>query len=255
MRSIRLAAAALAASASLAAVPASAAIPIQFDGSFDTGLTTSPGDPNYKTGTTFTTNDCSGTSGGQCSILSNGAAFTTGGSIWGFSSDPAAGGGMAVLQGNTTSFSTKVFGLIFGAVYKLTFDAVGRSNYGTDAITVTAGGHTDGVGASTTTYGPSTGDNLTTITKDWSGFNLSFKFTGNNLITFAGLTPQGANASGNTSQDYATAVDNLRLVLIAAPTPEPAAYLSMLLGFGLVGGIAYRRRKSLFGPGKLLPGV
>ena len=212
---------------------------VSIDGSFEDtgGLTTTFSVPgaDYKTGSDstlpnrpFSQNLVFGPS--VSVVASNGSAF-------GFANAPA-GNTVAILQGVGSSITTAAYGLIFGAVYQVVFSAQGRpGGYGVNPINVSVGG-----GGSRPN-----GQDLGTFTPTTSGFTSFttnvFKFVGggSNALTFTGAAP--GPYAGTQATDYASAFDNVSLNLISAPTPEPEAYLSMVLGLGLAGAIARRRAK------------
>lgn len=59
-------------------------------------------------------------------------------------------------------------------------------------------------------------------------------------ISYATLTQIGTPLFGSDTIEF----DNLKYTTVAAPVPEPSTYALMLGGLGLVGFMAYRRRKT-----------
>lgn len=226
-----------------------AAAPL-FDGSFEntSGIGTDPAIPVcqggycYKKGsaTTVVGTSPAGVPHTNNIVFSgNGSVSAVNGSGFGFA-NATAGTAVAILQGGAASITTKIYNLVFGAVYQVIFSAQGRPDYGLNPINVSVGIGGNYQPHPTTGYlGGQTVGVFTPGTAGFADYSGTFKFVGgaSNALTFTGL--------GVPGQDVATAFDNVRLNLISAPTPEPVAYLTMILGFGMVGAFARRRAKKV----------
>ncbi|KTT69376.1 PEPxxWA-CTERM sorting domain-containing protein [Sphingomonas endophytica] len=194
---------------------------IQNDNPDGTGFTSLRGNHDYLYGTY-----------GSAANTSTGAAgtFVNNYSATGFNG--GVGMGNYVLMDGDTNFhgalSQQVTGLTVGQLYSVTFDWAGASWFTIPGQTTQRFDVSlDGVTKST--------DTLTTAPKGFSGWQKgSLQFTATStsqkLSFLAQGTPNGLPPS--------LLLDNVQM----AAVPEPATWLTMILGFGVVGA-AMRRRK------------
>ena len=148
------------------------------------------------------------------------------GSIAGDPAAPPVGdGGRVFVELDTNANNSMFYTLQESGIFRLEFLYSPRPNIGSlsNIIEVVVNGVLQG-----NLGGPATGTNPNTV---WTEQSFSFKaFAGQNIeIRAAG-----------TSDSFGGYIDNTRLTLISA-VPEPATWLMMILGLGLIGG-AMRRR-------------
>lgn len=151
---------------------------------------------------------------------------------------PATSGGIgavgnfAALDGDTgfsgRSLNTTVNGLVTGQSYTLQFDWAAGSLMSGDIGATTAGAAVVlGSQTLTTVLSPNVPSN------GWTRSTTNFIYNGSgNLLSFiASGTPNGAPPM--------FLLDN---VSVTSAVPEPASWVMMLVGFGMVGAVARRRR-------------
>lgn len=162
----------------------------------------------------------------------NGVLLTTNASANGFTGTSPSGGNFLLADGDTNfhgAISQVIGNLVAGNTYTLTFDWAGASWYTTPGTTterfdVTFGGNTQAT------------ETVTLGSKGFSGWkNASMNFvaggTSQTLSFLAQGTPNGLPPS--------LLLDNVSLT---AAVPEPSTWMTMILGFGMIGGLMRRRR-------------
>ena len=191
-----------------AAVPAHAGV-IFFDGFEAPSVAGAPG------GFTYGGGDAAG------ATFTGGAGLQANGSAFGYSAAPE-GVQTAHIQ-STESVTETVNGLTAGKTFTLSFFAAQRPGYANDPFTVN--------------YTPfdDTDPLLLTVTAgstDWTKYSTTFTGQGNGLITFTGL-------NSNSGGDFNVGLDAVSISTSAVP--EPSTWAMMLLGFGGLGFLAYRK--------------
>lgn len=131
------------------------------------------------------------------------------------------------LSGNGPGSISQTFDTIVGALYNVTFDLAGNGDGGPGqkTATVLASGGTLGTFSTPSSPKP----NLT-----YTPYTYTFTATGSaTTLTFASAT--------NTA--FGPVLDN---VSVTAAVPEPATWAMMMLGFGAMGSVLRRRKRSVF---------
>ena len=156
----------------------------------------------------------------------DGAGVQGDGSAWGFQN--ATDGVQTAFLQNGGSIYLDVTGLTVGQTYTFSFDLSGRANYGSNPVSVNyVEGPTDPAFGLFTPAGNS-----------WSTYTtaaFTAQYSDGTLI-FAGT---------NTSGDNDTGLDNVRINTVAtSAAPEPATWLLMFAGVGLIGATLRLRRRA-----------
>lgn len=156
----------------------------------------------------------------------DGAGIQSTGSAFNYQPSPE-GRQTAFIQG-TGSFTETVNNLTQGATYTLSFFAAQRGGFQNDPFSVN--------------YTPTGGDDpiLLTVTPgstNWTKYSATFTSVGTGgLFQFAGL-----NSSQNGNIDFNAGIDAVSIS--TGGVPEPSTWAMMLLGFGGLGFLAYRKTR------------
>ena len=154
----------------------------------------------------------------------------------GFSGDTIGTGGNFVAADGAYQVGPivqQINGLTVGKVYKLSFDWGAAQQYGFDGST-TEGWTVNFTGA----HGNQTASTAT-VTNPNHGFTpwstVSYFFTATDASEYLSFFATGGPSGG---QPPFSLLDNVSLI----ETPEPASWMTMIMGFGLVGATMRRRR-------------
>ena len=157
----------------------------------------------------------------------------------GFTADTLAGGGKNFIASDgpyeAGPLYQQVNGLVKGHTYQLTFDWAAAQQYGFNGTT-TDSWEVDLVGAS-----GAQSFSTPTVTNNNHGFlpwsKSTFYFTATDASEYLSFLAHGGPSGGEPPFSL---LDNVALI----ETPEPASWMTMILGFGAV-GYAMRRRRAI----------
>lgn len=146
------------------------------------------------------------------------------GSFW----QPSEGARSLDLSATGAGSISQTLTTIIGNSYTVSFDLSGNPSGGPNPKDVDVSINGDAV----STYGYATGNNTAA---DMQWLTYTYSFIANSTSSILAFTSLADMPSG-------PALDNVRIEDLGGNIPEPATWVSMIAGFGLVGAVARRRR-------------